>query len=1152
MEKPLRKELMSANHHQSRNPEGIMQTEEGMMVEQGIEALVTEECNMIDLITEGMEALVIREKEETIIHQKGIEALVTVGWLQGMEALKTTTGKADLKGIEALKDVDGMVDKREKGIEALITEKEEGAACMMMTTAQSRDQEQMNIGPLLQGKFSSPPIKISLQEQDLEIAPSTMMKSLLSQKSETVVMPMPIEDQAAVAKTSSNAPTEGTKDLKIVFWNCAKGLAGKLLVIRKFLQINKPHLIFVSESEIKNKENFDFYRLTEYDFHLSNTINRGKSRIICYVAKHLQDRVKRMNNLENDGNEIIVFDIDNYRIAGLYLPFKLQENETRQGNFMHLVENLKNMSSTLNGKKIVVGGDFNVNWLEEGPMKSTLQDWSDDFSLEQAVKNITRFRLVETQNGRRTESSLLDHIYLSKSIIGASVEQETTIWSDHDIMKLTVPFGGAPKQKNKKLILRDWRNYTPERLLRMLVYQLEMVDHNIDIDKDVFMEEMTKSFDKLVPLRVVRFKEKKGQIADTDIAKLIKKRDRLLKAYKKENDSHFLWVAKPITKQLKKLIKKKEKEKVQNKLKSPNPKLFWNTIKSMLGRKDDDVLKLKEDDGSIIRDQRTLAEKFAKFFHEKVINYMNSSAETVQRPENQTDAPLEGLTFTCEEIKKAAGKLKNKKCYGSDILPLKVIKNIANIKPEIIKPILEEITRNGLGDELKTARITPLHKKGSKDDVGNYRPISNLSSLGKLYEKVLLERLNQEAEGKEGTFQHAYRSQHSTTTALLELQNMISRHVEDGKFVLIYSMDLSAAFDLLRPEVMSSILQQIQISSGLRGCLEDFLKNRSFYVDINGMASSMKKLPIGCVQGSILGPKLFTLYLGALSEKIGHKDIISYADDSYVVIHGANLEELKEKARNISGKHVEFLRSLGMIVNETKTELMLMHKTHRDLIEFEICGEKIVSGKTLKALGVTFQNDFKWDTHLENIFKKIRSKLAMLRLIGKNLNKEQFLKVASAQLFSIMYYANSVWMNSTLSAMGWKKLRSWHYRILRAAVKDFKYRKSKEQLNLECKRATPVMWHKYSSASLVIKCIRDGSPQLLNEEICRNLYTQRRSVNRGRFFDNSKGKVGRHRLGNRITFMNDLDFDWLNVRINDDRIRIELKRFLNFEFKTLN
>jgi len=119
-------------------------------------------------------------------------------------------------------------------------------------------------------------------------------------------------------------------------------------------------------------------------------------------------------------------------------------------------------------------------------------------------------------------------------------------------------------------------------------------------------------------------------------------------------------------------------------------------------------------------------------------------------------------------------------------------------------------------------------------------------------------------------------------------------------------------------------------------------------------------------------------------------------------------------------------------------------------------------------------------------------------------------------------------------------------------VKDFKYRKSKEQLNLECKRATPVMWHKYSSASMVIKCIRDGSPQLLNEEVSRNLYTQRRSVNRERFFDNSKGKVGRHRLRNRITFMNDLDFDWLNVRINDDRIRIELKRFLNFEFKTLN
>jgi len=202
----------------------------------------------------------------------------------------------------------------------------------------------------------------------------------------------------------------------------------------------------------------------------------------------------------------------------------------------------------------------------------------------------------------------------------------------------------------------------------------------------------------------------------------------------------------------------------------------------------------------------------------------------------------------------------------------------------------------------------------------------------------------------------------------------------------------------------------------------------------------------------------------------------------------------------------------------------------------------------MKALSVTFQNDFKWDTHLENTFKKVRSKLAMLRLIGKNLNKDQFLMVASAQLFSIMYYVNSVWMNSTLSALGWKKSRGWHYHILRALVKDFKYK----QLNLECKRATPVMWHRYSSASIVIKCLRDRNPQLLYKKLSRTLYTQRRSVNRGRFFDNSKGKVGWHRLGNRINFMNDLDFDWLEVDIKDDPIRIELKRFLNFEFKTLN
>jgi len=106
------------------------------------------------------------------------------------------------------------------------------------------------------------------------------------------------------------------------------------------------------------------------------------------------------------------------------------------------------------------------------------------------------------------------------------------------------------------------------------------------------------------------------------------------------------------------------------------------------------------------------------------------------------------------------------------------------------------------------------------------------------------------------------------------------------------------------------------------------------------------------------------------------------------------------------------------------------------------------------------------------------TRLALLKKIRKNMTVEQFLAVASSQIFSIMYYASQVWLNKTLSARLWGKLKSLHYRILRAATRHFK-RVSKSTLDKQCKRATPAMWSSHSTSSLEIKILRDRYPKRL-------------------------------------------------------------------------
>lgn len=201
----------------------------------------------------------------------------------------------------------------------------------------------------------------------------------------------------------------------------------------------------------------------------------------------------------------------------------------------------------------------------------------------------------------------------------------------------------------------------------------------------------------------------------------------------------------------------------------------------------------------------------------------------------------------------------------------------------------------------------------------------------------------------------------------------------------------------------------------------------------------------------------------------------------------------------------------------------------------------------MKILGITFEHSLGWDTHISNLAQRIRPKLSMLRKVAKNLTTEQFLKVATAQLYSILYYASPVWLNQTLKSTHWQKLRTIHYRILRVAVKDYKKRIPNHTLDRRCLRATPKMWSYYSTSSIVIKILRDRSPGFLCDEIKLTLFTTRRQPDKARFYNNSRGKVGLHRLSNRLTIMNGLS-SWLNKDLTDDAIRRLLKSDLNFNF----
>jgi len=124
----------------------------------------------------------------------------------------------------------------------------------------------------------------------------------------------------------------------------------------------------------------------------------------------------------------------------------------------------------------------------------------------------------------------------------------------------------------------------------------------------------------------------------------------------------------------------------------------------------------------------------------------------------------------------------------------------------------------------------------------------------------------------------------------------------------------------------------------------------------------------------------------------------------------------------------------------------------------------------------------------------------------------------------------------------WNLVNSTHYKAIRIAACDHRNKINREMLDITCQRSNPKQWSKYSMASLVMKIHRDKKPKYLYETLMRTFYTERRSPGLAKFYDNSKGKIGRQRFGNNLHFLAAIQTDWLDKNMSNDAIRILLKK----------
>ena len=323
-------------------------------------------------------------------------------------------------------------------------------------------------------------------------------------------------------------------------------------------------------------------------------------------------------------------------------------------------------------------------------------------------------------------------------------------------------------------------------------------------------------------------------------------------------------------------------------------------INSLLNRKNKStsINKLIGESGVIINKPESIANSFNEYFSNIALNLKNdtpSSARDHQKfLKNSVSRSMYLNMVDAGEVHKIINSFKNKATKDTKIDALKLANTSHNFTNVLAMIINKSFQEGVFPDQMKSARVIPIHKEGSKSDVGNYRPISLLTSFSKIFEKVMHCRLLKFLESNNSLFemQYGFRPGRSCEHALLNAQNLLLESLSKRQISLLLLIDFSKAFDMVEHKILLTKLEHYGIRGLALKWIESYLSSRKQFVSINGTNSSMQDVKYGVPQGSILGPLLFIVYINDIPETARFAKFISYADDADIILFADTIESI--------------------------------------------------------------------------------------------------------------------------------------------------------------------------------------------------------------------------------------------------------------------
>ena len=479
---------------------------------------------------------------------------------------------------------------------------------------------------------------------------------------------------------------------------------------------------------------------------------------------------------------------------------------------------------------------------------------------------------------------------------------------------------------------------------------------------------------------------------------------------------------------------------------SRGPNEVWRFIKEITGTESSSA-------GTIRQQQQALssqraADTFNDFFLSKIQNIRDNIGVTTTDPLSGARRRAQRLnirdcnsfafcTVTEETIVRIIRALRGSRCpdaFGISPAALKIAPEIVSLP---LTWIINACIREGTFPEIwKQARVLPVHKKGAKDNVQNYRPISILPAASKVLEEVLRCQLVNHIEMERilPESQYGFRPGYSTLHAAGAAYHDWSKAKFSGQNCGALLFDLSAAFDTLDASLLVKKLHIYGVAKQSKDIILSFLTGRKQRVEYRGGISQYTDVLCGSPQGSILSPVLFLLLVADIEEWTTEGFFLGYADDtSYFAIANSKGKVRQILQRGAKGI-LDFMEATMLSVNPEKTKFLMFGKGKEDPIT--VGDAKIPESKAECLLGFTFNKSLTWVNHMEKLENDLRKKIGLLRRLSWQVPRDVALSLIEPIFMSKLRYGAELTTNAMdPNDINSKKLRVLHSAAMKAAAR---------------------------------------------------------------------------------------------------------------------